>query len=274
MIESAAAAQAADDWPRNSQARLVCTTTQPHAKPDYPVYQLTTELLFPPPEWANPEGIVALGGDLSPGRLILAYSQGIFPWPHEGLPLLWFSPDPRFVIDVSSPHVGRSLRKTVRRGQFDIRVDTNFRAVMLACQRTPRPGQDGTWITRDMLEGYCALHEKGLAHSIETYQNGELVGGLYGISLGGSFCGESMFATAPEASKVATVALLGHLKHWGFHFLDCQVHTEHLERFGAKEWPRTRYLKALRTAVAEPTRTGPWTFELSPEQALAVLGTT
>jgi leucyl/phenylalanyl-tRNA---protein transferase len=236
-----------------------------------PIYQLTRELRFPPPEGASPEGVVAIGGDASPERLSLAYSLGIFPWPHRDMPLLWFSPDPRFVITFDHVHVGRSLRKRVRSAPFVIRTDTAFDAVMTACSRVPRPGQDGTWITPELRAGFGALHRQGLAHSIEAWHGDDLVGGLYGVSIGRAFCGESMFALADDASKVATVALLGNLKHWGFHFVDCQVYTDHLSRFGARELPRPLFLKALRRALSEPTRPGPWRFDLDPIAALDAL---
>ena len=236
-----------------------------------PVYVLTEDLVFPPPEGASPAGVVAIGGDTTPERLILAYSQGIFPWPHHDLPLLWFSPDPRFIISFDRVHVGKSLRKRIRSAQFEVRTDTRFAEVLDACARVPRPGQDGTWITEEMRQGYNALHLQGYAHSVESYQDGELVGGLYGVALGTSFCGESMFALADDASKVATITLLGNLCQWGFDFVDCQVYTEHLARFGAEEWPRKRFLRALREAVAKPTRRGPWRLELTPAEALALL---
>ncbi|MDH5675664.1 MAG: leucyl/phenylalanyl-tRNA--protein transferase [Myxococcales bacterium] len=236
-----------------------------------PVYMLTDDLVFPPPEGASPEGVVAVGGDASPERLVLAYSQGIFPWPHEDLPLLWFSPDPRFVLPIERVHVGRSLRRRIRAGDFEVRADSAFDRVIEACAAAPRPGQDGTWITDELKQGFAALHRRGYAHSIETYLNGELVGGLYGIAIGSSFCGESMFSRVDDASKVATVTLLGNLAAWGFHFVDCQVHTEHLARFGAEPWPRPIFLGALRRAIAEPARPGPWQLELGPEQALEVL---
>jgi leucyl/phenylalanyl-tRNA--protein transferase len=236
-----------------------------------PVYLLTDELVFPPPERASREGVVAIGGDARPERLLLAYAQGIFPWPAEGMPLLWFSPDPRFVLIPRDAHVGRTLRKRVRRGDFEVRFDTSFRAVIEACAEAPRPGQDGTWITDSLVAGYCALHERGFAHSIEAWRGGRLVGGLYGVSLGRAFFGESMFAREDDASKVAFAVLLAHLVHWDFHFVDCQVHTEHLERFGAVDWPRTRFLRLLRHALTFETRVGPWTTELAPDDALARL---
>lgn len=236
-----------------------------------PAYLLTDDLVFPPPEGASPEGVVAIGGDTSPERLVLAYSQGIFPWPHRDLPLLWFSPDPRFLLRFDRVHVGRSLRKRIRARPYEVRADTAFEQVIDACATVPRPGQDGTWITNEIRTGFIALHRLGLSHSIEVYREGELVGGLYGVALGKSFCGESMFSRADDASKIATVAMLGNLLHWRYHFVDCQVYTDHLDRFGAEPWPRSRYLAALRRAVAEPTHRGPWQLELDAEQALAAL---
>lgn len=233
---------------------------------------LTEELKFPPPEGASPEGVVALGGDASPERLILAYSLGIFPWPHRELPLLWFSPDPRFVLTFDQAHISRSLRKRIKSEPYTIRVDTAFRAVMQGCAESPRPGQDGTWITDELRRGFCALHDQGLAHSIEAYDDTDtLVGGLYGVSMGRAFCGESMFARAPDASKIAMVTLMGHLCQWGFHFVDCQVYTDHLARFGAREWPRPKFLQGLSRALSQPTLYGPWHFDLSPVAALDVL---
>ena len=224
--------------------------------------------MFPPPEGASREGVVAIGGDFRAERLLLAYAQGIFPWPTLGMPLLWFSPDPRFVIEPSRAHVSRSLRKRMRRGDYEIRCDTQFGAVVRACGAVPRPGQDGTWITDELVRGYEELHALGYAHSIECWMDGALVGGLYGVSLGRVFFGESMFAVAPDASKMAFAALLGNLVHWGFELVDCQVHTEHLERFGAEEWPRKRFLQRLRRAVGEPTRRGTWSLELAPAVAI------
>jgi leucyl/phenylalanyl-tRNA--protein transferase len=236
-----------------------------------PVYRLTRRLAFPPPEHATREGLVAVGGDASPERLLLAYAQGIFPWPSPGMPLLWFSPDPRFVLVPGRAHLSRSLRKRVRAGTFDIRFDTRFADEMRACAAQPRPGQDGTWITDELVEGYVALHARGLAHSVEAFRDGELVGGLYGVSLGRAFFGESMFARAPDASKVAFATLLGQLVAWDFALVDCQVRTEHLARFGAEDWPRARFLGALRDALAAPTRVGRWVREVTAEQVLAAL---
>ncbi len=236
-----------------------------------PVYLLTNELLFPPPEGASPEGVVAVGGDYAPERLLLAYGQGIFPWPTEGYPLLWFSPDPRFVLEPARAHVGRSLRKTIRRGEYRVTADTAFRRVIQACAASPRPGQSGTWITKGLVRGFEALHRRGFAHSIEAWRDDTLVGGLYGVSLGGTFFGESMFAEAPDASKVAFATLLGNLVEWDFDLVDCQVPTAHLARFGAQTWPRSRFLAALHESLERPTRRGKWTLPLSPVDALVRL---
>ncbi|MDH3625200.1 MAG: leucyl/phenylalanyl-tRNA--protein transferase [Myxococcales bacterium] len=236
-----------------------------------PVYLLGKELAFPRPEEANEEGIVAVGGDVSPERLLVAYQNGIFPWPAKGYPLLWFSPDPRFALVPAEAHVSRSLRKAIRRGQLSVTADTAFGEVMAACARVPRPHQQGTWITNELQEGYLGLHELGYAHSIEAWRNDELVGGLYGVSLGRTFAGESMFASEPDASKIAFTTLLGHLAAWGFSTVDCQVYTEHLARFGATMWPRKRFLSEWRQATSEPSRLAPWKLTLTPEEALAEL---
>jgi leucyl/phenylalanyl-tRNA--protein transferase len=233
-----------------------------------PVYLLDKELVFPPPEDANEEGIVAVGGDLSPERLMLAYEQGIFPWPARGYPLLWFSPDPRFALEPSRAHVSRSLRKVIRKGELRVTADTCFLDVINACAAMPRPQQQGTWITHELRDGYLGLHERGCAHSIEAWRGEALVGGLYGVALGRTFAGESMFASEPDASKVAFTTLLGHLVDWGYRVVDCQVHTEHLARFGATMWARERFLHTWREAVAEPGVHAPWKLTMSPEEAL------
>ncbi len=203
--------------------------------------------------------MLALGGDLSPDRLVLAYSSGIFPWYGEDLPILWYSPDPRYVLEPRGAHIPRSLRKTLRRGHFEVRFDTHFGEVIRRCAESPRPAQDSTWITDDMIAGYERLHALGLAHSIETFEEERLVGGLYGVSLGGMFFGESMFTSAPDASKVAFATLLGWLPTVGVDLIDCQVHTNHLARFGAEAWPRVRYLAELEKHLQKPTLRGRWT---------------
>jgi leucyl/phenylalanyl-tRNA--protein transferase len=226
-----------------------------------PVYRLGAELVFPPPEAAEPDGLLAVGGDLAPERLLLAYAQGIFPWYEDGLPILWHSPDPRMVLLPGELRVSRSLRKVVDRAPFGLSLDRAFEAVIRACAERERPDQTGTWITSEMGSAYLRLHELGYAHSVEAWSEGELVGGLYGVSLGRSFFGESMFAWRSDASKVAFVHLVQQLLRWGFDLIDCQVHTEHLERFGASEWPRGRFLEALATSLEAETRCGVWRFD-------------
>ena len=213
---------------------------------------------FPPAEEAGEGGLLAVGGDLKPRRLLAAYAQGIFPWYSEGQPILWHSPDPRFVLEPQRLHLPRSLQKTLRRGRFEVRFDTAFEDVIDACARVRRPGQRGTWITRDMKRAYVTLHRLGFAHSAESWVSGRLQGGLYGVSLGAAFFGESMFALLPDASKVAFVALVERLVGWGFTLIDCQQETEHLARFGAQAWPRPRFLAALAEALRTPTRWGSW----------------
>jgi leucyl/phenylalanyl-tRNA--protein transferase len=213
--------------------------------------------VFPPVEEAE-NGLLAVGGDLSPGRLLLAYASGIFPWYDEEQPILWHSPDPRMVLLPAELRVPRSLRKRVRQRPFEITLDRAFERVLEGCARVPRPGQDGTWITSEMRDAYAELHRLGYAHSAEAWRDGELVGGLYGVSLGAAFFGESMFALEPDASKIAFVTLVDTLREWEFQLLDSQVYTDHLARFGAVEWPRERYLGALARALDRPTRQGRW----------------
>jgi leucyl/phenylalanyl-tRNA--protein transferase len=222
-----------------------------------PVYALSRALVFPPPEKAV-DGLLAVGGDLSPERLLLAYRSGIFPWYGDDLPILWHSPDPRCVLRVDRIHVGRTLRRTISKGTYSVRFDTAFQRVIRACQKTLRRGQDGTWITADMEEAYMELHRLGYAHSVEAWEGNELAGGLYGVSLGRMFFGESMFARRPDASKVALVALAERVAAWGFRVIDAQVPTPHTLAMGAEEWPRSRFLKLLRAEIAEPTRRGDW----------------
>ena len=172
--------------------------------------------------------------------------------------MLWFSPDPRMVLTPEDLHISRSLQKTLKKGVYEVRFDTAFAQVMQACASTPRPGQEGTWIISPMLEAYSQLHRLGFAHSVESWADGVLVGGLYGVSLGAAFFGESMFAWRPDASKVAFVQLVQHLRAWHFHVVDCQVHTDHMAHFGATMWSRRRFLRTLATALQVPTRQGLW----------------
>lgn len=224
-----------------------------------PIYRLTDSLTFPNPNEADANGLVAYGGDLNPHRLLVAYAQGIFPWPHgEAWPLLWFSPDPRTVLIPADLHVSRSLRKTLRQGVFTVRFDTAFDHVVQACATTRRPGQQGTWITPAMRHAYGVLHELGFAHSAEAWVGGQLVGGVYGVSLGTAFFAESMFTHRSNAAKAAFVHLVRRLGAWGFHFVDCQMQADHVERFGAVPWARPYFLNALAQALRLPTRRGPW----------------
>ena len=225
-----------------------------------PVYQLNFNLSFPPPELAEPSGLLAVGGDLSPKRLLQAYSRGIFPWYSPGDPLLWWSPDPRTVIFPEEFHCPRRLKRTVRQKRFAVRADTCFTEVIEACATIPRQHEKGTWITREMKEAYIQLHEEGFAHSIETWQDGELVGGLYGVSLGRCFFGESMFSRVSDASKTALAVMARKLADWNFRFIDCQFQTDHLAQFGAREIPRSTYLRLLERGLERPTRRGPWEF--------------
>ena len=204
------------------------------------------------------DGILAVGGDLTAKRLLEAYRRGIFPWYSEGLPILWHCPDPRFVLVPSKLHVPKSLEKQVKRAVYEVRLDTAFEQVIDACARTRRPGQRGTWITREMRAAYVKLHQMGYAHSAEAWANGALQGGLYGVSLGGVFYGESMFAKAPDSSKVAFVTLVRHLLGHGIELIDCQQETEHLARFGAEPWPRGRFVAAVEQLVGNLTYQGPW----------------
>lgn len=215
---------------------------------------------FPAAEEANDEGILAVGGDLSAERLVAAYQRGIFPWYSEGLPILWHCPDPRFVLEPASLHEPKSLSKLSRKAPYRLSLDENFEGVIDGCAATKRPGQRGTWITRDMRRAYVQLHELGLAHSCEAWLGDTLVGGLYGVSLGHVFFGESMFARADDASKLAFVTLVKWLRSWGVALIDCQQETAHLERFGATAWPRGRFLERVSVLCAAPTRQGPWQF--------------
>lgn len=233
-----------------------------------PVFRLPREVVFPDPSLAEPDGLLAVGGDLSPERLLQAYARGLFPWYSTGEPILWWCPDPRWILRPSELHVGRTLGRLLRRAPFRVTADTVFEEIVDRCARKRRPGQRGTWITKDMRAAYERLHALGWAHSIEAWDGERLAGGLYGVSLGGAFFGESMFADIPDASKVAFVSLARVLGTRGFGLIDCQVHTEHLERFGARALPRSEFLRLLRDEVAKPTWRGVWAWpEVSGEEA-------
>lgn len=221
-----------------------------------PLYRLDDRILFPDPRDAEDDGLLAVGGDLSPARLLLAYSMGIFPWFNEGDPILWWSLPVRCVVLKGQERISKSLRKTIRQGRFEVRFDTAFEAVMRACGQ-PREDQDGTWISEAMVQAYTALHRGGYAHSVEAWREGRLVGGLYGLSLGGAFFGESMFSLERDASKVAFAALCEPC--WDFAFIDAQVESEHLRSLGAVMIPREEFLARLKDALEAPTQQGPWT---------------
>jgi leucyl/phenylalanyl-tRNA--protein transferase len=210
------------------------------------MYFLSKELFFPPVSEANSDGILAIGGDLSPERLQLAYKSGIFPWFEEGEPVFWWSPNPRMVLFLDELVVSKSMRNILNRNIFKVTFNQNFRAVISNCQKIKREGQNGTWITNDMMEAYCKLHELGIAKSVEVWQNEELVGGLYGIDLGHFFCGESMFSKVSNASKVAFITLANQLKKDNYNLLDCQVYNEHLESLGCREIEREKFMRILK----------------------------
>ena len=225
-----------------------------------PVYQLSEDLVFPPPYLASKEGLLAIGGDLSPRRLLLAYRNGIFPWYSEGEPILWWSPDPRLVLYPAELKVSRSLRKVVRQDIFECTMDRAFEKVIAECAQVRLENRQGTWIVDDMVRAYCRLHESGFAHSVEVWRDNRLAGGLYGISLGKCFFGESMFTRITNASKVALVALAEYVKQLDFALIDCQITTAHLTRFGAREISRAQYLDELAEAMKAATLRGKWSF--------------
>lgn len=219
------------------------------------------DIAFPDVELAlrDPDGLLALGGDLSLPRLLAAYRSGIFPWYGPRQPILWWSPDPRLVLFPAALHISRSLAKTLRSGRFQITLDRDFAGVIRACA-APRPGQAGTWITPEMQSAYAALHAAGYAHSVECWRDGQLAGGLYGIALGRIFFGESMFARVTDASKVAFVQLVRELERRDFRLVDCQVHTAHLASLGAAPLPRREFVRILAESCATGASPGAWTF--------------
>ena len=225
------------------------------------IYRLGRPIAFPHPSLAEPDGLLAVGGDLSPERLVAAYSEGIFPWFDERSPILWWSPDPRLVLEPAELHVSRTLRRTIRRGAYRVTADRAFERVIRSCADRKRPNQRGTWITGEMIDAYVRLHELGLAHSFEAWEGETLAGGLYGVSLGGAFFGESMFADRPDASKVAFVRSIEFLVDRGTDLVDCQVRTDHLVSLGAGEISRGEFLARLRAALDRPTTRGPWDIE-------------
>jgi len=224
-----------------------------------PIFYLSEKISFPPPHLAQSNGLLAVGGDLSVKRLLLAYRMGIFPWFSDDEPILWWSPNPRLVLYPDEIRISKSLKKVIRKKVFDITLDAAFPQVITACAHNRRRKGEGTWITKEMIDAYCKFHEQGYAHSAEAWCDGELVGGLYGIALGRCFFGESMFTRTSNASKAVFVALVMFLKKRAFEVIDCQMTTEHLMRFGAREIARKKFLTQLKSALEAPTIRGKWT---------------
>lgn len=229
-----------------------------------PVSQLHNAYRFPPVHLADNSGLLAIGGELSPEWLLSAYRHGIFPWFNDGEPIMWWSPNPRMVLFPKELNVSKSMRNILNRREMMVRFDTRFKDVMTACGEVPRHGQDGTWINPQMLDAYCALHEMGIAHSVEVYYNDQLVGGLYGIALGSCFFGESMFATKSNASKVGFIALVNWLQQHDFSLVDCQVTTSHLQSLGAREIDRQQFIEHLDKLTAQTGHPGKWNYSGFP----------
>jgi len=223
-----------------------------------PVFRLSERVSFPPPHFAEPEGLLAVGGDLSESRILLAYQMGVFPWFSDDDPILWWSPDPRLVLYPSDIRVSRRLQRTIRQKKFHITCDTAFEQVISACAGDRLEQNKPTWIHREMIDAYCHLFVSGYAHSIEAWHQGRLAGGLYGLSLGGGFFGESMFSRMANASKAGLVALCRYLQENSFDMLDCQVPTGHLMRMGAVKISRARFLRELHVSLKKPTHRGSW----------------
>ena len=223
-----------------------------------PVYQIPDELIFPDPELAEDDGLLGLGGDLSPERLLLAYGNGIFPWYSRSEPIMWWSPDPRCVLYPEKLKISTSLRQAIKKGNYEVRFDTCFEEVIGHCSKTKRKGQRGTWITKEMVAAYIRLHELGFAHSTEVFMDGELAGGLYGVSIGRTYSGESMFHLKPDASKIAFYHLVERLKEWKFPLIDCQVTNPHLLSLGAEEMARKEFLKHVIREREKPGHNGKW----------------
>ena len=226
-----------------------------------PVFALSKDIIFPPADLARYDGLLCVGGDLAPSRLITAYTKGIFPWFSKGEPILWWSPDPRLVLYPDKINISRSLRKKIRKGVFHITMDMAFPAVIQSCADLRVEAEIDTWLVDGMIEAYIDLHRRGVAHSVEAWQGENLVGGLYGISLGRAFFGESMFSKVSDASKIALVALCRHLERHDFDFIDCQVTTDHLLSMGAQEISRELFLEELYTAIEKKGRYGRWQFD-------------
>lgn len=220
------------------------------SKPILPRMEWDQDFAFPSVEEATPEGVVCWGGNLSPGMLISAYRRGIFPWYGPGEPILWWSPDPRFVLFPDELHLSTSLRRFLKKNPFTVSFDQAFERVIRACGTTPRPGQKGTWVTEELVAGYCELHHLGLAHSVEVWKDGELVGGLFGELFGKIFFGESMFSLESNASKTGFATLVPLLQRRGVELIDCQVETDYLASFGARNIPRREFIPLLNRLFA------------------------
>jgi leucyl/phenylalanyl-tRNA---protein transferase len=225
------------------------------------VFLLTDNIAFPPPHLASGGGLLAVGGDLSQERLLLAYRMGIFPWFSDDEPILWWSPDPRLVLYPREIKISKTLKKIMKKGLFKVTMDSDFVQVITQCAKIRLQNNEGTWIVKDMIDAYCKLHESGFVHSVETWYQGELAGGLYGVSLGKCFFGESMFTRISNASNIALVKLVEYLNTLSFDMIDCQLTTEHLLRFGAKEIPRVSFLNQLEESLKAPTKRGKWCYE-------------
>ncbi len=223
-----------------------------------PVFRLSNDLIFPPPYLAEDDGLLAVGGDLSEPRLLLAYSMGIFPWYPVGSPILWWSPDPRLVLLPEEIKISRSLRQTIKKRIFKVTMDRAFDSVIRNCATVQRKNDRGTWITDEMIKAYVRLHRSGYAHSVESWFEGELTGGIYGVAIGSIFFGESMFTKKSNASKVAFVTLVQQLLKWKFTLIDCQVTTAHLISLGAREIPRSEFMRMLLSSLTASTKKGKW----------------
>jgi len=228
-----------------------------------PVFLLSDKLAFPSPQLAEKEGLLAVGGDLSQKRLLLAYGMGIFPWFSEAESILWWSPDPRLVLYPKELKVSKTLKKVIKKGLFSVTMDLAFSEVIHQCAKVRLESNEETWIVRDMIDAYCGLHESGYAHSVEAWYEGELAGGLYGVSLGRCFFGESMFTRRSNASNVALVHLVQYLEELSFDMIDCQITTAHLLRFGARKISRDQFLEQLDKSLQLPTIKGKWLMQAS-----------
>lgn len=223
-----------------------------------PVFLLSEKIAFPPPHLTRKDGLLAVGGDLSQKRLLLAYRMGIFPWFSDGEPIMWWCPDPRLVLYPDELRIPKSLRKVLKKNLFQVTIDTAFKEVITECARVRLEAGEGTWIVEEMKAAYCQLHESGFAHSVEAWHNRDLAGGLYGVSMGKCFFGESMFTRVNDASKVALVFLSEYLKSLSFDMIDCQMATEHMIRFGARKIPRDLFLDQLKQSLNVPDLKGKW----------------